>query len=96
MLAKANFRGGGRDLGHQRVRVSVDFRLLIPIRIFVFLELLTLGNYVHEGAVPAMPAFVGGEAVEQRLARGLLQIHIERGVDAQSARMNLIAAILRF
>src|ERR1700726_24506 len=96
VLAEADCGGRRRDLNHQRVHVSVDFGLLIPIRIFILAEFLTLGNYVHDFAVPAMPALVGGEAVEQRLARGLLQIHIERGINAQSAFVNLIAAILRF
>src|SRR6202030_3091864 len=67
----------------------------IPIWICILVELLTLGNDVHESAVPAMPAFVGGEAVEQRLARGLLQLHIERGINAQSHFVNLVAAIRR-
>ena len=43
-----------------------------------------------------MAAFVGGEAVEQRLARGLLQIHVERRVNPQPAFVDLVAAILRF
>ena len=95
-LAEADFRGGRRDLCDQRVHVSVDFGLLIPIRILVSVELLSLRNHVQELAVPTVPSFVGSEAVEQRLARGLLQIHIERCVNAQTAFVNLVAAILRF
>ena len=46
--------------------------------------------------MPAMAALVGGEAVEQRLTRRFLQIHIERCVDSQAAFVHLVAAILRF
>ena len=42
-----------------------------------------------------MAALVGGEAVEQHLARQLLQIHIERGVNPQTVFVNLITAIFR-
>ena len=77
------------------MHVSVDFGLLIPIRIGVFVELLTLGDYVQEMAAPAMAALVDGEAVEQHLARQLLQIHVERGVNPQTVFVHLIAAIFR-
>ncbi len=96
VLPEADLRGARRDLRHQRVHVSVDFGLFIPIGIDVLVELLPLGNHVHELAVPAVPALVGGEAVEQRLARRFLQIHVERGVNAQPAFVHLVAAILRF
>src|SRR5450631_1120016 len=43
-----------------------------------------------------MSALVSSEAVEQCPARRLLQIHIERCINAQPAFMNLVAAILRF
>ncbi len=95
-LAEADLRTSRRDLCDQRVHVSVYFGLFIPIRIHILVELLSLGNYVEKFAVPAMPPFVGGEAIQQRLARGFLQIHIERGVNAKSAFVHLVAAILRF
>src|SRR5258706_690382 len=96
VLAEANCGSHRRYLCDQRVRVSVDLGLLIPIWIRVFVEFLTLGNYVEDFAVPAMPPLIGGEAIKQRPARGPLHIHIQRRVDAQSALMNLVAAILRF
>jgi len=80
----------------ERVGISIDLGIFIPIGIYIPVEFLTLGNYVERFAVPAMPPFVGGEAVEQRLARGLLHIHVERCVHTKSAFVNLIAAILRF
>src|SRR5580698_5981687 len=95
-LAKANLCRGGRGLHDQRVDIPIDFRLLVPVRVFVFVELLTLGNYVEQFSVPAMAALVGGEAVEQSLMRGFLQIHIERGVNTESAFEYLVAAILGF
>src|SRR5258708_16887004 len=80
VLAEANCGSHRRYLCDQRVRVSVDLGLLIPIWIRVLVELLTLGNYVEEFAVPAMPALIGGEPIEQRPARGTLPNHIHRRV----------------
>ena len=68
---KRTAAGRRRDLNHQRVHVSVYLGVFIPIWIGILVELLTLGNYIDEFAMPAMPALVGGKAVEQRLARGL-------------------------
>src|SRR5580658_456710 len=94
--AEADFGGAWRYAHHQRVYISVDLRLLIPIRVLVFVERLTGRNYVHKFAVPTMAALVSCEAIEQRLPCRFLQIHIQRGVNAQAVFEYLIAAILRF
>ncbi len=96
MLAEANRCCRRRDVRDQRVNVAVDFRLLVPIGIGVLGERLTFRDDIIELAAPAMAALVRGEAVEQGLTSGLLQFHIERGVNAQTALMDLIATVLAF
>ena len=96
VLAETNFRRSRRDLGHERVYVSVDFGFFIPVGIDILIELLSLCDHVQQLAVPAVPALVGREAVEESMGRCFLQIRIERRIDAQAAFMHLITAVFRF
>ncbi len=75
--------------------VSINLGLVIPVGIDVLAE-RTLRDHVDELAAPSVTALVGGEPVEQCLASGFLQIHIERGVDAEASLVNLVAAVFGF
>ena len=55
-----------------------------------------LGEDVAQFSFPAMAAFVGSETIENRVIGGLLQVHIEDGIDAKSAFVHLVGAILVF
>ena len=52
-----------------------------------------VGKNVFEMPLPSMAALICGNAVKHGLVGGPLQIHIERGVDPQTAFMDLVAAI---
>ncbi len=45
---------------------------------------------------PSVAAFIGGESVEDSAIGGLLQVHVERGVDAQAALVDLVGTVLGF
>src|ERR1700682_6266248 len=77
-LERGDAGAGRRNHG---VNVSVGIGLVIPVEVSVFFDGQALGENVLQMSLPAMPALIGGEAVEERLVGGLLQIHIERGVN---------------
>ena len=58
----------------------------------VVLERGAVGKHVFELALPAVTALVGGESVSQGVVGGLLQVEIERGVDAQAGLVHLLGA----
>ena len=66
---------------NERVDVAVYLGLIVPVGMEIFLLNDTLDHYVFQMALPAMTPFVGREAVEHRLIRGLLQVDVERCVD---------------
>src|ERR1700733_8224710 len=43
--------------------------------------------------LPAMPAFIGGQAVEDRLIRSPLKIYVERGENFQASFVHLVGSI---
>ena len=92
-LQRSDSGAGGGD---ESVDVSVDFGLVIPVRVGIFLEDCSLGDDVFEMTLPAVAALVGGQAVEHGLIRGLLHVDVERGVDLQAAFVDLVGAVLAF
>src|SRR5437867_2342983 len=47
-------------------------------------------------AAPAVTPFISGECIEHRRIRSSLQVHVERGVNLQSALVYLVGAVLVF
>ena len=58
----------------------------------VIVERVAVCEHVVELALPAMPALIGGESIGEGFVGGLLQIEIERGVDAKSGFVHLLGA----
>ena len=54
------------------------------------------GQNILQMASPAVTALIGGQAVEHGAVGGVLQVHIERGVNPQAAFVNLVAAVFAF
>ena len=63
-----------------------------PVRVFVVLDRGASLQDVVELALPSVAPLVGGKPVANGLVRGLLQIEIERGVDAEAGLMHLLGA----
>jgi hypothetical protein len=80
----------------ERVDVSVDFGFVVPVGMKIFVDHRALSHDVFEVAFPAVAAFIRSETVEHSLIRGLLQIHVERGIDFQSALVDLIGSVFVF
>ncbi len=76
--------------------VAADFGFIVPVGMEIFVENEALVDDVFEMALPAMAAFVGGEAVEDRLIRGFLQVDIDRRVNLQAAFVDLVGSVLAF
>ena len=76
--------------------VAVHLWIVVPVRMLIFFEDGALSYHILQMVFPAMAALVSGQAVEHRLVRGLLQIHVERGVNPQPALVDLVAAVLAF
>ena len=83
-----------RNLRDQRVKVRAILNGLGPVRMFVRLQVLTLGDHILQAALPSMPALIGGESIQHRLLRGVLQVQVERRIHAQARAVDLIGAVL--
>ncbi len=78
------------------MNISVHLRLVVPVGMRILLRNHTFLDYIFQMALPAVPPLVGGQPVEHGLVRGLLQIHVERGVHLQAAFMDLVGPVLAF
>ena len=88
--ARVNFqRKHARD---QRVNVVAGAGRDGPVGMPVGVERGAAGEDVFELALPSVAALVGGQAVEHGAVGRLLQVQIERGVDAQAGLVHLFGA----
>ena len=70
--------------------VSVHFWFVVPVGMKIFTENHPVGQHIFKMIFPTMTPFVGGQAVQHRLVRGSLQIHVERRIHLQTTFVNLI------
>src|SRR3954447_90486 len=82
--------------GDERVNVSTDFGLIVPVGMVVLVDGRAFLKDVLEMAFPSMAALVGSKSVGHGLVRGFLHIHVEGGVNLEASFVNLVGAVFRF
>ena len=73
--------------------VSAHLWFLVPVEVLIPGQSRSSGQNIFQVALPSMAAFISTQSIKQRLVRRALQIHIQRGVNAQATLVNLVAAI---
>src|SRR5579862_7362059 len=74
--------------------IAIHFGLVVPVGIDIFIERDAVSHNIVQMALPAVAAFISSQAVEHGLIGGPLQLHIEGGVNLQSALVDLVSTVL--
>ena len=85
---------GLRHAGHQGMKVTAGLRRMTPVGMLVERKIIARGNHVANMPLPSVPPLVGRQPVQHGAGRRLLQFHVERGVDPQSALVHLVGPVL--
>ena len=96
VVAEFDRRRCRRRRRNQGMNIVIRLRLIVPVGVLVVRESDIVGQDVGKLSLPAVAALIGGQAVEHRLIRGALQVHVERGIDPQSPLVHAVGAVLVF